>query len=84
MQVISDARDFGVGAVLLQEGRPVAYFSKKLNQAERNYSTTEKELAGVLYALCVLVTHIKCANDFLGFAWRENNKRRPRSSILIY
>jgi hypothetical protein len=51
MHVISDASDFGVGAVLLQKGRPVAYFSKKLNDAERNYSTTEKELAGVLYAL---------------------------------
>ena len=50
-RVISDASDFGVGAVLLQEGKPVAYFSKKLNKAEQNYSTTEKELAGVLYAL---------------------------------
>jgi hypothetical protein len=51
LKVISDASDVGVGAILLQDGRPVAYFSKKLNAAERNYSTTEKELAGVMYAL---------------------------------
>ena len=51
LKVISDASDVGVGAILLQNDRPVAYFSKKLNDAERNYSTTEKELAGVMYAL---------------------------------
>lgn len=50
-QVICDASDFGVGAVLLQDGRVIAYYSKKLNSAERNYSATERELLAVVYAL---------------------------------
>lgn len=50
-RVVTDASDIGVGAVLLQDQKPVAYFSKKFNSAETRYSTTEKELLGVLYAL---------------------------------
>ena len=50
-----DASDFGVGAVLLQEmdgyDLPVAYYSKKLNQAQQHYSTIEKELLGLVSAL---------------------------------
>ena len=50
-----DASDLAVGAVLGQrvEGKPyvVYYVSKKLNEAQRNYNTTEKELLAVIYAL---------------------------------
>ncbi|KAJ8651383.1 hypothetical protein O0I10_013089, partial [Lichtheimia ornata] len=52
----TDASDFGVGAVLLQEGddgelHPLAFESKKLSSAERNYPAQERELLGILHAL---------------------------------
>ena len=54
-EVMCDASDLDVGAVLGQraEGKPyvVYYASKTLNEAQRNYTTTEKELLAVVYAL---------------------------------
>ena len=50
-----DASDLAVGAILGQraEVKPyvVYYVSKTLNEAQRNYTTTEKELLAVVYAL---------------------------------
>ena len=50
-----DASDLAVGAVLGQraEGKPymVYYASKTLNEAQRNYTTIEKELLEMVYAL---------------------------------
>jgi len=34
-EIHSDAFDFAIGGVLVQEGRPVAFESKKLNETER-------------------------------------------------
>lgn len=40
-----------VGAVLMQEGHPVAYMSKKLGGPELNYSASDMEMMAVVYAL---------------------------------
>ena len=40
-----------VGVVLIQDGHPVAYESKKLNRAQQNYSAYERELFAIICAL---------------------------------
>jgi hypothetical protein len=49
--VISDASVNGTGAILMQEGKVCAYTSKKFIPAERNYTTTDQELLGLIHAL---------------------------------
>ena len=44
-----DACKTGVGAVLLQDGRPVAYASRSMTTAQLNYAIIEKELLAVLF-----------------------------------
>ncbi|KAM0865713.1 hypothetical protein ACQ4PT_043087 [Festuca glaucescens] len=47
----TDACDTGVGAVLQQDGHPIAYMSKPLGPRNRGLSTYEKECMAVLMAI---------------------------------
>jgi hypothetical protein len=49
--VETNACDTGIGAVLTQEGHPIAYFSKGLSIANQRLSTYEKEFITVLMAV---------------------------------
>ena len=50
-RLIADACGFGIGAALLQEGRPIASMCKQLSAAERNYTVGEQELLAVVHAM---------------------------------
>ncbi|KAK3007068.1 hypothetical protein RJ639_016632 [Escallonia herrerae] len=50
-KVHTDASDFALGGVLMQECHPEAYESRKLNEAERRYTTHEKELLAIVHCL---------------------------------
>nr|GEY77939.1 reverse transcriptase domain-containing protein [Tanacetum cinerariifolium] len=53
-ELMCDASDYAVGAVLWQRVVkhfwPIYYASKTMNQAETNYTTTEKEMLAFVYA----------------------------------
>ena len=50
-EVHTNASDRALGGVLVQEGHPVAFESRKLNASEERYSAHEKEMTTVIYCL---------------------------------
>ena len=56
MRVEANASDFATGEVLSikcedKKWRPVAYISKSLNEAKRNYEIHDKEILAIIWCL---------------------------------
>ncbi|KAA3479881.1 DNA/RNA polymerases superfamily protein [Gossypium australe] len=90
--VYSDASQVGLGCVLMQEGKIVAYASRQLKTHEANYSTHDIEFDVVVFALkiwrhylygerCIIYTDHKSVKYLL--AQKELNLRQSRWIELL-
>ena len=90
--VYSDASYKGLGCVLMQRGKVIAYASRQLKPHERNYPTHDLELAAVVFALklwrhylygvpCTIYTDHKSLKYF--FEQKDLNMRQRRWLELI-
>ena len=50
-EIHTDVSDFAIGGVLMQEKHPIAFESRKLNEAERRYTVQEKEMTAIVHCL---------------------------------
>ncbi|KAI3718982.1 hypothetical protein L6452_19868 [Arctium lappa] len=90
--IYSDASKLGLGCVLMQEGKVIAYASRQLKENEKNYPTHDLELAAVVFALkiwrhylygvkCQIYTDHKSLQHL--FNQKELNMRQRRWMELL-
>ena len=50
-EIHTDASKAQIGAVIAQEGRPIAFYSRRLTDCQTRYTTTERELLAIVETL---------------------------------
>ena len=63
-EIYTDASTRQLGAVITQNGRPIAFFSRKLSSPQTKYSVTEQELLSI----------VECLKEFKGMLWGQKIK----------
>ena len=59
-----DTCEWGLGAVILQNGQPVAYTSRTMSPCERDYAQIEKETLAIVFA-CERFDHYLCGQEHI-------------------
>ncbi len=80
-EIYTDASSMQLGAVITQDNRPIAFFSRKLSKTQQKYSVTEIELLAIVETL----------QEFKGMLWgqeikvytdhKKSHKRCPRTPL---
>ncbi|KAH9697420.1 Endonuclease [Citrus sinensis] len=79
-EVQTDASDFTISGVLMQEGHPIAFESRKLNDTERRYTVQEKEMTAIIHCLRVwrhylLGSHFAIMTDNVATSYFQTQKK---------
>ena len=87
-EIMCDASDFAMGAILGQKDekvfKAIYYISKTFNEAEENYSTTEKEMLAIVFACekfrpYILGSHVLIHTDHASIKYLMAKKEaKPR------
>ena len=82
IELHADASKDGLGACIIQGGRPIAYASRALNKSEQNYAQIEKEMASIVFGATrfheyIYGNNVTCYNDHKPL---ESLYKKPLSS----
>jgi RNase H-like domain found in reverse transcriptase len=73
-EIHTDARKVQLGACISQEGKPVAFYSRKLNPAQTRYTTKERELLSIVETLKEFqMTRSKLQNGTRRLEWEKDS-----------
>jgi hypothetical protein len=79
-EIYTDTSSMQLGAMITQDNRPIAFFSRKLSKTQQKYSVTEIELLAIVETL----------KEFKGMLWgqdikvytdHKSHKRCPRTHL---
>ncbi len=81
--IFTDASNYGVGAVLVQEGHPIWYASRTLSSAEVKYDTREKEVIAVMFGLDMFKPYyygnrVSVMTDHGNLRWLMDHQQKGR------
>jgi hypothetical protein len=80
-EIHTDASHHQIGAVITQNNKPVAFYTRKLRDGQHNYTTTERELLAIVETLkefrTILLGHqIKVYTDHKNLTFTQFNTER--------
>ena len=75
MTIQVDASQVGLGAVLLQDNKPIAFASKALTDAESRYANIEREMLAVVFGVERFHTYV------YGWSFTIESDHKPLESI---
>ena len=76
-EIHNDASKLQIGEVISQKGKPITFYSRNMNSAQKYYTTTEKELLSIVetlkefrniilgHQITVYTDHKNITNNFL-------------------